>query len=51
VWLRVRGTGRWVLRLDHILRRGRYVIRADAVDWLHHRAQATGASTQRIRIR
>ena len=46
-----RGTSRWSLRLRFPLAFGRYVIRVDAVDRLHHHQPRTAASVFTITIR
>ncbi len=46
-----RGTSRWSLRLRFPLALGRYVIRVDAVDRLHHHQPRTAASVFTITIR
>jgi hypothetical protein len=46
-----RGTSRWSLRLTITVPRGRYVIRSDAVDQLHHHQLRTAASSAAITIR
>jgi hypothetical protein len=46
-----RGTARWSLRLRFPLAAGRYVIRVDAVDRLHHHQPRTAASVFTITIR
>jgi len=46
-----RGTSRWSLRLTIALASGRYVIRSDAVDRLHHQQPWTAASAVTVTIR
>jgi dienelactone hydrolase len=46
-----RGTSRWRLRLTIRLARGRYLIRSDAVDRLHHHQLRTAASLVAIIVR
>jgi hypothetical protein len=46
-----RGTSRWSLRLSVALPPGRYVIRSDAVDRLHHHQIRSAASVARVTIR
>jgi dienelactone hydrolase len=46
-----RGTAHWSLRLKIPLARGRYVIRSDAVDRLHHHQLRTAASSVAFTIR
>ena len=46
-----RGTSRWSLRLRHALAPGRYVIRVDAVDRLHHHQPRSSASVAKVTIR
>jgi hypothetical protein len=45
------GTSRWSLRLRFSLAFGRYVIRVDAVDRLHHHQPRASASVFTITIR
>ena len=51
VQFRARGTGHWSLRRRQRIPRGVYLIRADAVDGLHHHQRRSGASVVRVRVR
>jgi len=46
-----RGTSRWVLRRRIHIPRGRYLVRADAVDGLHHHQRHSAASVVGVRVR
>ncbi len=51
VSFRARGTGIWSLRRHQHIPRGTYLIRADAVDALHHHQRRSRASAVRVRVR
>jgi dienelactone hydrolase len=51
VEFRARGMEVWSLRRHQSVPRGTYLIRADAVDGLHHHQRHSGASVVRVRVR
>jgi hypothetical protein len=51
VHFRARGTAHWSLRRRLRIPRGVYLVRADAVDGLHHHQRRSGASVVRVRVR
>jgi hypothetical protein len=51
VQFRARGAGVWSLRRRQRIPRGTYLVRADAVDGLHHHQRHSGASVVRVRVR
>lgn len=48
IWLRATGTKHWVLRLRHPIPAGHYLIRAEAVDGLHHHQRKSAESVVKL---
>ena len=50
LWLRATGSKHWVLRLKHKIPKGHYLIRAQAIDALHHHQRKAAESVVKLTV-